>query len=76
MLATHGSPRNGIHTPSMPLQLRNRQRRRPNIKNHNLITIHQNRRHIPQILLIPRQSQQGCIRLRTFVYNRRMLLIP
>ena len=54
----------------MSLQLRHRHRRRPDIQNHNLVTIHQNRRHVPQILLVPRQSQ-----LRTLVDDRRVLLI-
>ena len=74
MPATLRRPGNRIHTTLMSLQLRHRHRRRPDIQNHNLVTIHQNRRHVPQVLLVPRQSQQRRIGLRTLVDNRRVLL--
>ncbi|KAJ6418919.1 hypothetical protein OIU84_002149 [Salix udensis] len=66
MPTTLRSPRNSIHTRHMPLQLSNRDCWRP---------IHQNCSHIPQILFVPSQSQQGCIRSRTLIYNSRMFFI-
>ena len=75
MPGTLRRPGNRIHTTLMSLQLRHRHRRRPDIQNHNLVAIHQNRRHVPQVLLVPRQSQQRRIGLRTLVDDRRVLLI-
>ena len=76
MTGTLGSPRNGIDTSPMPLQLRNRHCWRPYIQYDDLITIHQNGSHVPHILLVPGQSKQWSIRLGALVYDCRVLLIP
>ena len=75
MPGTLRRPSDRIDTRLMSLELGNRHRRRPNIQNHNLIAIHENRRHVPQVLLVPSQPKERRIGKRTLIDNRRVLLV-
>lgn len=76
MSVTLRSPSDGVDARSVPLQLRHRHRRRPDIQDHNFIAVHESRRHVPQILLVPSEPKQGRIGLRTLVDDRGVFLVP
>lgn len=68
-------PSNGIDTCLVPLQLHDRESREANIEHNNLGAVHDNGGHIPRVLLIPAESDQGRVGLGALVDNGGMLFV-
>lgn len=75
MLTALRGPPDRVNTPLVPLQLSDRHRGRSNVENHNLVRIHQDRRHVPEILLVPREPQERRVGLGALVDDGGVLLV-
>eukprot|EP00982_Pelagococcus_subviridis_P012854 31198-Pelagococcus_subviridis.AAC.22 len=69
-------PRDDVHRRLVPGQLRDGHRGVPNVQDDHLAVVHLHRRHVPRVLLVPRESEQRRVRLRGLVYDRAVVFIP
>ncbi|WVZ05447.1 hypothetical protein V8G54_018793 [Vigna mungo] len=60
-------PCNGIDAGLVPLQFHHRQCGETNIQHHHLGAVHDNRGHVPRVLLVPPEPNQRSVWFRALV---------
>eukprot|EP00262_Sarcandra_glabra_P012131 TRINITY_DN3062_c0_g1_i3.p2 TRINITY_DN3062_c0_g1~~TRINITY_DN3062_c0_g1_i3.p2 ORF type:complete len:262 (+),score=31.24 TRINITY_DN3062_c0_g1_i3:280-1065(+) len=75
MARAMGRPRDGINTGLVPLQLDDGERREPDIEDDDLRALHDDGGHVPGVLLVPTEPNQGRVGLGALVDDGGVLLI-